>query len=249
MLTRELIVETAVELLDVAGKDALTVRALTRRLATGSGAIYWHIGTMDELLDAAADTVLAAALPTRPAPPAEPAEGAETTDAGRAGGTPQDEIRAVALSLFDAVTEHPWLAAQIGAQLIRNPWGPVTLRMFESIGRPIRTLGVPRGDWFTTSSALIHYILGATTQNSQHTGDDSAPLSEADRTRFLDTASKAWQDLDPGEYPFVRAIAEQMRGHDDREQFLAGIDLVLTGITTRHPSSEAAVDQTPHDPR
>jgi hypothetical protein len=26
-----------------------------------------------------------------------------------------------------------------------------------------------------------------------------------------------------------------MRDHDDREQFLTGIDLVLTGITTLHP--------------
>jgi AcrR family transcriptional regulator len=224
VLTRERIVETAVELLDGAGEGALTVRALTGRLATGPGAIYWHIGNMDELLEAATDAVVATALATRPTQPAEPAIGG-----------PQDEIRAVALGLFDAVTEHAWLAAQLAMQLTRNPWGPVTLRIFESIGRPVRTLGVPQGDWFTTTSTLVHYILGATAQTAQNAGDNSVPGSEADRADFLDTTSRAWKDLDPDDYPFIRAIADQMREHDDREQFLTGIDLVLTGITTLHP--------------
>lgn len=211
VLTRERIVETAVELLDASGKDALTVRALTGRLATGSGAIYWHIGNMDELLEAAADAVVATAL-------ARPAEVA-----------PQDEIRAVALGLFDAVAEHPWLAAQLAAQLIRNPWGPVTLRIFESVGRPVSALGVPRDDWFTTTSTLVHYVLGATAQTSQR-----ADGFEVDRAEFLATASRAWRDLDPDDYPFMRAIADQMREHDDREQFLTGVNLVLTGIAALH---------------
>jgi hypothetical protein len=38
--------------------------------------------------------------------------------------------------------------------------------------------------------------------------------------------------LDPAEYPFVRQVAAQLPAHDDREQFLAGIDLILVGITT-----------------
>ncbi|MEV4095758.1 TetR/AcrR family transcriptional regulator [Streptosporangium saharense] len=216
VLTRERIVETAVELLDASGKDALTVRALTGRLATGSGAIYWHIGNMDELLEAATDAVVATAL-------ARPAASDEAV------GAPQDEIRAVALGLFDAVAEHPWLAAQLAAQLIRNPWGPVTLRIFESVGRPVSALGVPRDDWFTTTSTLVHYVLGATAQTSQR-----ADGFEVDRAEFLATASRAWRDLDPDDYPFMRAVADQMREHDDREQFLTGVNLVLTGIAALH---------------
>ena len=40
-----------------------------------------------------------------------------------------------------------------------------------------------------------------------------------------------WEELDPEDYAFTRTIADQMREHDDREQFLDGIDLVLAGIT------------------
>ncbi len=209
VLSRERIVEAAIELLDTTGESALTVRMLTERLSTGSGAIYHHVGTMNDLLEAASDTVIANALAVPPA-----------------ADTPEDEIRAVALALFDAATEHPWLAAQLAAQITRNPWGSVTLRIFESFGRPMRALGVPQPDWFTTTSTLVHYFIGATTQGPHDGG-------KPERAEFLDTAFEAWQNLDPDDYPFITTIAAQMRDHDDRRQFLTGIDLVLKGIVAR----------------
>ena len=39
-----------------------------------------------------------------------------------------------------------------------------------------------------------------------------------------------WSQLDPHEYPFTRSLAGQVRAHDDRVDFLAGIDLILRGI-------------------
>src|SRR5580693_4974818 len=46
-LSKERIVEAAIEILDTEGESALTFRALTARLATGSGAIYWHLANMN----------------------------------------------------------------------------------------------------------------------------------------------------------------------------------------------------------
>lgn len=51
------------------------------------------------------------------------------------------------------------------------------------------------------------------------------------RTEFLDTAARACEILDPEDYPFTRAVVKQLRDHDDREQYLAGVDLILDGIT------------------
>ncbi|MCO1582684.1 TetR family transcriptional regulator, partial [Crossiella sp. SN42] len=215
-LSRARIVTAAVELLDEAGEGGLTFRALTERLATGPGAIYWHVANKGELLDAATDAVLTAALATEPAGSAD---------------SPQERIRAVALGLFDAIDEHPWLATQLAAQLSRSPWGSVTPRIFERIGSQVSALGVPKADWFTVASALVHHILGAAGQNA---ANGRVVASAAERGEFLDAASKAWEELDPADYPFTRAVAGQMREHDDREQFLAGIDLVLAGITTRY---------------
>jgi len=215
-LSRERIVEAAVELLDTAGEGGLTFRVLTERLATGAGAIYWHVANKGELLAAATDAVVAPAL--------EP---------GGSQDSPQDEIRAVALGLFDAIDAHPWLATQLSAQFSRSPWGSVTPRIFERIGRQVRALDVPESSWFTATSALVHYILGAAAQNAANAASVRVHSPGVDRAEYLDAAATAWEELDPDDYPFTRAVAAQMREHDDREQFLGGIDLVLTGITTR----------------
>ena len=220
-------VEAAVELLDAAGEGGLTFRTLTERRTTGPGAISWHVANTDELRGAATDAVVAAAL--APSPNTAPGESGQP---GGPGNSPQDEVRAVALGLFDAIDEHPWLATQLATQLSRSPWRSVAPRILESIGRQVRALGVPESSWFTATFALVHYILGAAGQN---VANARAVEPDVDRSEFLDTAATAWEALDPEYYPFTRAVADQVRDHDDRAEFLAGVDLVLTGITTVHP--------------
>lgn len=219
-LSRRRIVEAAVEVLDAAGEGGLTFRVLTERLATGPGAIYWHVANKGELLDAATDAVVVAALATGPA---------------GAGGPPQDEVRAVALGLFDAIDAHPWVATQLAAQLSRAPWRTVTPRIFERLGRQVVALGVPEGGRFTATSALVQYVLGAAGQNAANGATGRALPPGVGRREFLHAAATTWEDLDPDDYPFVRAVAGELRDHDDREQFLAGVDLILAGIAAVHP--------------
>ncbi|MEV3854148.1 helix-turn-helix domain-containing protein [Streptomyces sp. NPDC050095] len=216
VLSREQIIEAAVELLDAGGEGALTVRALVERLSTGSGAISYHVGKRDDLLDAATETVVTAALEAKP---------------GGVPATPADEIRTVALALFDAIADHPWLATRLTRQIVRNPVGPVTVGIFERIGRQVGALGVPRARWFDAASTLVHYILGAVGQNARIEGDPSGLDTEADREAFFDAASAAWEELGAEDYPFMHAIVGQMKDHDDREQFLTGIAVVLDGLT------------------
>ena len=206
-LSRERIVEAAVELLDRAGESGLTFRALAERLATGPGAIYWHVTGKDELLSAATDAVVAG-----------------TVTATAADATPQEAIRALALGVFDAVDAHPW----VGTQLARAPWQSPMLRAFEHLGRQVQALGVPDAAQFTSASALMHYILGVSNQNAANT---STFAPDTDRTAFLASASAEWAGLDPDEYRFIRTVAGRLREHDDREEFLAGIDIILAGIT------------------
>jgi AcrR family transcriptional regulator len=213
VLSREQIIRTAIELLDAGGEGALTTRALTERLSTGSGAIYYRVGSRDELLDSATETVVTAALAAEPV---------------QATATPEDEIRTVALALFDAIAEHRWLATHLILQLVRKPFGPVTVGIFERIGRQLGALGVPRASWFDAASTLVHYVLGAVSQNARIDGDTAAV--EPDRAEFLDATAAAWQDLDAEEYPFMHAIVGQINEHDDREQFLTGIAVVLHGL-------------------
>ncbi|MFC7511309.1 TetR/AcrR family transcriptional regulator C-terminal domain-containing protein [Streptomyces thermocarboxydus] len=135
-----------------------------------------------------------------------------------------------ALALFDAITAHPWLATRLTLQIIRNPAGVVTVGIFERIGRQVQALGVPQERWFDAASTLVHYILGAVSQKARIEGDTSGIDGDVDREEHLDAASAGWQQLSPEAYPFLHAVVGQMRDHDDREQFLTGIAVILDGL-------------------
>ncbi|WP_327090180.1 TetR/AcrR family transcriptional regulator C-terminal domain-containing protein [Nonomuraea sp. NBC_01738] len=57
-LTRPLLIDTALRLLDEVGLDGLTVRRLAADLKVQSPALYWHIRTKQELLDGMADRMI-----------------------------------------------------------------------------------------------------------------------------------------------------------------------------------------------
>ena len=141
------------------------------------------------------------------------------------GAEPRQAIRAIALGVFDAIDAHPW----VGAQLSREPWHSAMLRIFEGIGEQLGALGVPERAQFDCASALLNYILGLAGQYAA--GSRLIPRG-TDRTAFLATFAAQWAQFDPAEYPFVRQVAPQLPEHDDREQFVAGIDLILAGIGT-----------------
>lgn len=213
-LSRERIVASAIDILDHDGEDALTFRTLASRLATGYGAIYWHVANKDELLAAAADDVIAGVVAT--------ADG---------GADAHAAIRSVGLGVFDAIVAHPW----VGSQISRAPAGSAVLRIFEAIGRPIQSLGVPPRMHFDCASALFNYILGVAGQNAANARE--LPRG-TNRTEFLRSVAERWQRQDPAEYPFVHDVAAQLAEHDDRDQFVAGIDLILAGIDSVSPSSD-----------
>lgn len=105
------------------------------------------------------------------------------------------------------------------------------LRVFEHIGRQVQALGVPEAAHFTAASALLNYILGVGRQNAADGRAHQAHQPDTSRAEFLDTAATAWANLDPDEYAFTRNVAGRLRDHDDRVEYLAGIDFILTGIT------------------
>ena len=88
-------------------------------------------------------------------------------------------------------------------------------------------LGVPERAQFDCASALVNYVLGLA---GQYAAGARLLARDTDRSAFLATVAARWAQLDPAEYPFVHQVATQLPEHDDREQFLAGIDLILAGI-------------------
>jgi AcrR family transcriptional regulator len=210
-LSKKRIVEAAIELLDTGGESALTFRALAAHLATGSGAIYHHVANKDDLLAAATNDIVARVV---------------TEVAGDAD--PREAIRTIALGVFDAIDAHAWL----GALLSRTPSLVALPQIFEGFGGQLQALGIPERVQFDSAAALVNYTLGVAGQNAANA--QLVPHG-TDRAAFLAAAAAQWTRLDPARYPFVHKVAAQLPEHDDREQFLAGIDLLLAGIEALAP--------------
>jgi TetR/AcrR family tetracycline transcriptional repressor len=60
-LTREVLIETGLRVLDKVGLDGLTVRRLATELGVQSPALYWHIKTKQDLLDGMASAIIVGA--------------------------------------------------------------------------------------------------------------------------------------------------------------------------------------------
>lgn len=208
-LSRDRIVEASIELLDAGGEDGLTFRALSERLATGPGAIYNHIADKGALLTAACDALVV-----------------RTLDASKAGSTPRATIRGLALALFDTIDAHPWM----GSALVQAAGQSPSVRILERIGQAIQALGVPRKGQWAAASALLHYLIGVGSQNAAQS--QFARARGLDRDRFLGDLSTEWAQFDAQQYPFVRGMASQLAAHDDRADYLAGINLILEGLGT-----------------
>lgn len=204
-LSKPQIVGVAIEILDAGGVDSLTFRALAARLSTGAGAIYHHVSNREELLAAAAAAVMAAVL-----------TGADSNEPGQG-------IRAVLVGVFDTITAHPW----VGTQLAAAPWQPAVLQLLERVGSELDGLDVPAASQFDAASVLVQYLVGVA---SQYDAGSRLPGMEMGRPAFLVSATSAATHGDGDDFPFLSRIGRQIAEHDDRDQFRAGIEIILAGI-------------------
>lgn len=208
-LSQERLVDAAIAILDTEGEDALTFRLLAARLSTGPGAIYHHVANKDELLKAAVAQIIATAM-----------------DVSQPQREPVEAVRWTAAAVFDAIDAHPWA----GAQLAREPWQLAVIRLFETFGQLFQELGVPEWAQFNAVSTLVNYILGLA---GQYAAGARVLGSHTDRSAFLRDIAKQWEQLNPAAFPFMRSLSAGLDQHDDRTQFLAGIDLILAGLMVR----------------
>lgn len=89
-LSRERVVQAAIEIIDAGGLGACTMRSLADRLGVKAMALYWHVANKDDLLDAVIDNVL---------------QGVDVPRTGP-GGWP-DQVKGFAVAFRRLVLEHP----------------------------------------------------------------------------------------------------------------------------------------------
>lgn len=138
-LTRPLIVDAALDLVDEAGADGLTMRALARRLGVDPMAIYRHVRDKEDLLGAMCDVAVAGLPSLDPERPWEP------------------QVRDLALALYTALLRRPALLPVLASA----PVTPVSLALTQNGVALLVSAGADEQLAASAFAVVFSYVVGA----------------------------------------------------------------------------------------
>lgn len=203
-LSKQRVVAEAIRLADSEGVDGLSMRRLAGELGAGAMSLYHYVASKDDLLDAMIDSVFEEIeLPV------------EETDW-------QSALRGRAVSAREVLARHPWA---VGRMESRTSPGPANLRHHEAVTACLRKAGFPilmatHANWLLDS-----YVYGFALQEA------SLPFDTADV--FAGMAEDVYlPQLPPEEFPYLNESAAALlaAGYDPAEEFLFGLDLILSAL-------------------
>ncbi len=140
-LTREQIIKAAIELLDSEGLDGLSMRVLGRRLGSAATAVYWHVGSKENLIALAGDHVWNEVVLPDPA-----AMGWRTA------------AFIMASDVHAMLVRHLWLVQAFGAHMI---YGPGKARHDDHNLAIYEAAGFDAGRADQAATAVFIFVLGA----------------------------------------------------------------------------------------
>jgi AcrR family transcriptional regulator len=215
-ITREKVVEAALELLDEKGIDGVTVRALAERLDVRAPALYWHLRNKQELLDEMGTTVL------RRIADALPASGSDW----------REDLATYARVLRNEYLRHRDGARTFSGTRVSDP--EVVVRIKEPLYRSWTEAGFTLQEADDALDVVVAFVVGFVIEEQER-----RQSAEADPTRY----SLAERDAGLGEHaPQVKA-AGHLRDDGD-QRFERHLGIVLDGLAARHARGDAA-ERTP----
>lgn len=207
-LNSEVIVTTALRLMDEQGPAALTMRRLAGALGVSPMGLYRHVDDKDDLLD----QVLGAVV-DRFQPPALP-------DARW-----EEQVTGFFEALRRLLLEHPGVASLVAD---RVPRSTAWFRVVEQALGLVRAGGFEGEDAVSAFTALLLYTLGFVMWERPQAGRPSS--SDWARLRLARLLT-----LSPDELPNVVELAPHLVTRATPEQFAWGLDRLIAGLRAGMP--------------
>lgn len=209
-LSQELIVDTAMSILDAEGLDALSMRRVALDLRTGPASLYAHVANKDELLELMIDRIVGEM--ELPAP-----------DPDRW----QEQIIESAIAAHRVWSRHPGIAK---AALANIPVGPSSLRYSEATLAILRAGGVPdrQAGWFIDRLSL--YVLADAFEESLHR--ERGRESEEDAHEYYEQIRAYFESLPPGRFPVITSMVPALLGGTGDDRLRYGLELLVRGLAT-----------------
>ncbi len=214
-LDQRQIVQAALDLLDEAGFDGLTMRSLAQKLGVKAASLYWHVRDKQELLGLLAEEICAPmSVPDRALPWLDRLEAFA------------NEYRRVLLAHRDAAR----VLAGSGA-----PSGPNRLRLTEIMLRTLLEAGFSHKNAAYAGFLMNDYV---TTFVLEETRDASGEIASAPEDSLASVRN--WiEGLPPNDYPSVVALADYLTESNADERFKFCIEILGKGLETRLPKPKA----------
>ncbi|MEV0702033.1 TetR/AcrR family transcriptional regulator [Saccharopolyspora sp. NPDC050389] len=205
-LSLELIVRTALELLDSEGLDAVSMRKVAQRLGTGAASLYAYVRNKDELHELMLDLVIGEMR----VPELDPEKWQETL---------KDLIR----QQVQVLTAHPGIAQVV--MRTPAPAGPNALDVSEAMMAILSSAGL--SDRVVAFSVDI-LALFATAVAMERSADFG--LSDAERGERMKMVGQYFAELPAQRFPTIVALLPALMSGDEDERFEFGLDLLVQGI-------------------
>ncbi|TCO50835.1 TetR/AcrR family transcriptional regulator [Actinocrispum wychmicini] len=207
-LSRDLIVDTALKLLEKEGLDALSMRRVAQALNTGPASLYAHVRNREELCELMFDRILGDIDLPKP-------------DPARWRG----QLKDLCLAQVKAMVAYPGIAQVVMNAMI--PTGPNSLRHGEAMLGFLRAGGLSERHAAFAFDALGLYCKAFAAEVGiwQSAGVDQTDI--ADRVRQMVDYMKS---LPPGTFPNLLAIGPLFSGDTARDRLEFAIDTFIAGL-------------------
>jgi TetR/AcrR family tetracycline transcriptional repressor len=223
-LSRETIVAAALELIDLHGLEAFSLRGVAKKLGVYPTAVYWYVNSKEKLL---AEAVALAF---------QPEEAPDSTTDWRT------DLRRLFHRWRAAIRRHPNIAPAVGTQLASNT--DVQFELVERILQDLNHAGFAGKALVGAYNAVIASLVGFVAQEfASIPRDELGSFQELVKDRLL--------SVDSSLYPMLSANVPKLANHafilrwqngaqaplDESFEFY--IDLVLGGLTAALASSKS----------
>lgn len=220
-LTRDAIIDAALEVLDSEGSEQLSMRRVAAQLGVGAASLYWHVPSKAVLIDLVLDRVIGEVE----LPPPEPERWRE-------------QLREHAHQMRAILGRHGDLAR---LTMGRVPIGPSLMLVVEWQLALLRAAGIPDHVAALTGDLLALYVGAFAVEDVLFVSSLSRQDDESEDfhgpEQFFAMVHEYFMNLPPARFPHTTALVDQIMGADRDQRFAFGLDVLLAGIAAQAAAS------------
>lgn len=212
-LTRERVVDAALEIVDLGRLDGLSMRRVGHALGVEAMSLYNHVADKDDLLGALLERVL------------------EQIELPEPGSEWRAAMRMRAASAREAFARHPWAIRLLESRSQNS--SPRRLAYFDAVLGTLMAAGFDHQLAMRAFATLDAYVFGWILQQSSLAFDDDESLREVGEDLRRQMAEG---------YPHLTAVTTLVMGsgYDPDAEFEWGLELILEALARRAVGGGAA---------